>query len=92
MAHTLDSISRVAFTQAALGHASLAAELLSASLALHEEAGLSVPLYQQRRRDEIMELLEEQLTPTDLAESLTRGAEHDLDHAVSLALEDGNPE
>ena len=84
--HTLDSLSRIGNTQAALGHASLAAELLSASLALHEEAGLPIPLYQQRRRDEIMERLTAHLTPTELDMAFARGRALNLEAAIELAL------
>jgi len=84
--HTLDSLSRVAFTQALLGRASLAAELLSASLALHEEAGLPIPLYQQQRRDEIMEHLTAGLTASELDAAFARGRALDLEAAVDLAL------
>lgn len=86
--HTLDSLSRIASTQAALGRASLAAELLSASLALHEEAGLSVPMYQQGRRDEIMDRLRAQLTQAELDDAMARGRMLGLSAAIALALGD----
>ncbi len=47
--HTLDSLSRVANTQARLGRGALAAELLPASLTLHEEVGLPVARSRRRR-------------------------------------------
>ena len=84
--HTLDSLSRIAFTQAVVGRASLAAELLAASLARHEEAGLPVPLYQQRRRDKIMEHLTAALSASDLDAAFARGRALDLDAAIGLAL------
>ena len=88
--HTLDSLSRVSFTLAVLGRASLAGELLSASLALHEEAGLPVPLYQQRRRDEIMQHLTARLTAAELDGALARGRALDLEGALGLALSDSD--
>ncbi|MCV0377423.1 tetratricopeptide repeat protein, partial [Microbacterium sp.] len=86
--HILDSVSRVALMQAALGRATLAAELLAASLALHQEAGLVVPLYQQRRGDEIMELIGTQLSPTEMEAALASGRALTLDAAVARALAD----
>jgi predicted ATPase/class 3 adenylate cyclase len=86
--HTLDSLSRVALTQAALGRASLAAELLSASLALHEEAGLPLPLYQQRRRDDTLAEVDRQLSAAEREEAWQRGKTCTLDEAVHLALAD----
>jgi predicted ATPase/class 3 adenylate cyclase len=86
LTHLLDSISRIAWTHEALGQASLAAELLSASLALHGELGLGVPLYQQRRRDELMERLAARLSAAELEEALARGRALDFESAVRLAL------
>ena len=86
--HILDSLSRVAFIQVSLDRPSVAAELLAASLALHEEAGLVVPLYQQRRRDEIMELISAALPAGDLEAALAAGRALTLEAAVALALEE----
>ena len=85
--HTLDSLSRVANTLARMDSARLAAELLSASLALHEEAGLPVPLYQRRRRDELLERLREELDEAELDEAWSRGEQLSLEDAVALALD-----
>ena len=85
--HVLDSLSRIAHSHAHAGHAELAARLLSASLALHEGAALSVPLYQKRRRDEIIEIVREQLDEAELADAWERGKELSVDDAVALALD-----
>ena len=86
--HTLDSLSRVAVTQARLDRPALAAELLSASLALHDEVGIPVPLYQQRRRDELRASLEDSLSEGELREAWERGAALALEAAVDRALSD----
>ncbi len=89
--HTLDSLSRVANTQARLGRGALAAKLLSASLALHEEVGLPVALYQQRRRDEILGVLASQLTEAEQVAAWERGRALSLEDAIRTALEDDGP-
>ena len=85
--HVLDSLSRIAHSHAHAGHAELAARLLSASLALHEEAALSVPLYQERERDEILDILRRQLDEAELADAWERGKELSVDDALALALD-----
>lgn len=84
--HVLDSLSRVALTLAQVGAGTLAAELLSASITLHEQHGLPLPLYQQRRRDELLRLLENQLTSAELEDAMERGRALDIDAAVELGL------
>ena len=86
--HILDSLSRIAFTRASLGRATLAAELLAASLALHEEAGLAVPLYQQNRRDELIAQLTAALPADELEAALAAGRALTLEAAVARALEE----
>jgi len=86
--HTLDSLSRIAFTQAALGRPTLAAELLAASLALHEELRLAVPLYQQGRSDELMAQLTAALPAAELEAALAAGRALTLEVAVARALAD----
>ena len=87
--HTvLDGLGRIAMTHAYAGRCSLAAQLLSASLALHEEAGLVVPLYQRRRNEKTLEVLHEQLHEASFAEAWEQGTHLTLDEAVALALED----
>jgi hypothetical protein len=86
--HVLDSLSRVAKNHVHMGRPALAAELLSASLALHEEHGIAVPLYQQRRRDDLLAQIDQQLTPAQRDEAWERGASRILEEAVQLALED----
>jgi predicted ATPase len=85
--HVLDSLGRIANTHAHAARTRLAAELLSASLTLHEEAGLTVPLYQERRNHEMLELLHEHLDEAEFAEAWEHGRALTLDEAVALALE-----
>jgi predicted ATPase/class 3 adenylate cyclase len=85
--HILDGLGRIANTHAHAARPRLAVELLSASLALHEEAGLAVPLYQERRNHEMLELLREQLDEAAFAEAWEQGRALTVDEAVSLALE-----
>jgi predicted ATPase/class 3 adenylate cyclase len=82
----LDSLGRIAITHAYAERGRLAAELLAASLALHEEAGLAVPLYQRRRNDEMLEVLHEQLDDATFDAAWEQGARLTLDEAVALAL------
>jgi hypothetical protein len=84
--HTLDSLGRIANTHVRMGRGRLAAELLSASLALHEEAGVKVPLYQQRRNEEMLELLHAQLDAAAFDDAWEAGTKLSLDEAVALAL------
>lgn len=84
--HVLDGLARVAYVHAHSGRGRLAAQLLSASLALHEEAALVVPLYQRRRADELLPLLHEQLDETAFARAWEQGAKLSRDDAVALAL------
>ena len=82
----LDSLGRIANTHAHDGRGGLAIQLVSASLALHEEAGLMVPLYQQRRNEEMLQVLHEQLEETAFDVAWAEGAKMTLDEAVALAL------
>jgi predicted ATPase len=84
--HVLDGLGRIANTQAAAARGGLAAELLSASLALHEDVGLTVPLYQRRRNDETLEVIHAQLDEAAFAAAWERGKQLTLDQAVTLAL------
>jgi tetratricopeptide (TPR) repeat protein len=84
--HVLDGLGRIASTHAHAGRGRLAAQLLSASLGLHEETGLVVPLYQRRRNEEMLVLLHEQLADDALDEAWDQGAKLGFDEAVALAL------
>jgi predicted ATPase len=84
--HVLDGLGRIADTHAHAARGRLAAQLLSASLALHEEAGMVVPLYQSRRNDEMLVLLHEQLDGAAFDEAWEQGTTLTLDEAVALAL------
>jgi predicted ATPase len=87
--HVLDSLSRVASTHAVAGHAALAARLLSASLALHEEKGLSVPLYQTKRNEATLALIHEHLDSADFTRAWATGGKLTLDDALAIALDEG---
>jgi tetratricopeptide (TPR) repeat protein len=84
--HVLDALGRIAGTQALAEHGRLAAQLLSASLALQEDLGMVVPLYQRRRNEEILVLLHEQLDDVSFVVAWEEGAKLSLDEAVTLAL------
>jgi tetratricopeptide (TPR) repeat protein len=86
--HVLDGLGRIASTHAHAGRGRVAAELLSASLALHEEAGLAVPLYQKRRNEEMLEVIHEQLDEAAFSEAWEEGRQLTLDEAVTLAFGD----
>jgi predicted ATPase len=92
--HVLDGLGRIADTHTHAARGRLAAQLLSASLALHEEAGLVVALYQRRRNEEMLVLLHEQLDEEAFDEAWEQGTTLTLDEAVALALgvadEDGD--
>jgi predicted ATPase/class 3 adenylate cyclase len=68
--HTLDSLGRIASTHVRMARACLAAQLLS----------------QQRRNEEMLELLHEQLDEAAFAEAWKYGQKLTLDEAVALAL------
>jgi hypothetical protein len=53
---------------------------------LHEDVGLTVPLYQRRRNDETLEVIHEQLDEAAFAAAWERGKQLTLDQAVTLAL------
>jgi hypothetical protein len=84
--HVLDGLGRIANTHAHAGRGRVGAELLSASLALHEEAGVLVPLYQQRRNKAMLEVLHDQLDDAAFSEAWERGRQLTLDEAITLAL------
>jgi hypothetical protein len=84
--HVLDSIGRIADTHAHAGRGQVATKLLSASVALHEEVGLTIPLYQRRRNEEMLEVLHEQLDEAAYTQAWERGAKLSLDEAIALAL------
>ena len=88
--HVLDGLGRIANTHASAARGGLAAELLSASLTLHEDVGLSIPLYQRRRNEKMLEVIHEQLDEGAFAEAWERGEQLTLDEAVALAL--GEPD
>jgi len=84
--HELDSLSRFAATHSVAGDAELAARLLSSSLALHEEMGLSVPLYQAGRNEATLARIRGLLDDAAFAEAWEQGRALTIDEAVALAL------
>ena len=84
----LDGVSRFARIRAQTSLPALAARLLSGSLALYEEIGLEVPLYQMKRDEETLGLVGEQLDEAALAEAWEAGRTLTLDEAVALALDE----
>ena len=85
--HQLDGLSRVAAIYARASRLDKAATLLSSSVHLHEELGMLVPLYQERRNEETLHILHEQLDDPAFAEAWEHGAKLTLDEAVALAIE-----
>jgi tetratricopeptide (TPR) repeat protein len=85
--HTLDGISRVAAIDARAGHIESAARLVSSSLHLHEERGMQVPLFMEKRNAETLELIHAGVDDASLAEAWEQGKRLTLDEAVALALE-----
>jgi predicted ATPase len=84
--HQLDGLSRLALIYARADRAEEAATLLSSSVCLHEELGLQVPLFQERRNDETLALIHGKLDEAAFAEVWERGKGRTLDEAVALAL------
>jgi predicted ATPase/class 3 adenylate cyclase len=86
--HQLDGLSRTAFIYARADRVETGATLLSSSVHLHEELGMLVPLYQEKRNEETLHILREQLDEAAFAEAWERGEKLTLDEAVALALGD----
>jgi predicted ATPase len=84
--HQLDSLSRVAAIHARAHRMEAAARLLSSSLHLHEEAGMSVPLYQEERYADTLALIRGQLGEAAFEEAWEHGAKLSFDEAIALAL------
>ena len=85
--HQLDGLSRVAAIHARAGRLDKAATLFSSSVHLHEELGMEVPLYQEKRNEETLHILHEQLDDPAFAEAWEHGERLTLAEAVALALE-----
>jgi predicted ATPase len=85
--HQLDGLSRVASIYARADRAEEAATLLSSSVHLHEELGMLVPLYQEKRNKETLHILHEQLDEAAFAEACEHGETLTLAEAIALALE-----
>jgi tetratricopeptide (TPR) repeat protein len=84
--HQLDGLSRVAAIHARAHRMEAAARLLSSSLHLHEEAGMSVPLYQEERNANTLALIRDRLDGAAFEDVRAEGAKLSLDEAVALAL------
>ena len=85
--HQLDGLSRVASIHARADRMEEAARLLSSSVHLHEEFGMLVPLYQEKRNEETLHILHEQLDEAAFDEAWEQGKKLTLDEAVALALD-----
>jgi predicted ATPase/class 3 adenylate cyclase len=85
--HQLDGLSRVSAIHAHAGRLDKAAGLLSSSVHLHEELGMLVPLYQEKRNEETLHILHAQLDDTAFDKAWEQGRALTLDEAVALALE-----
>ncbi len=88
LVHQLDSLSRIAAVYAAAGDAVSATRLLSASLALHDERALNVPLYQRERNKATLTRIHAQLDDVVFAEVWQQGSRLGLDEAIALALDE----
>jgi tetratricopeptide (TPR) repeat protein len=86
--HILDSLFSIASTYARMAGGPIAAELLSASVALYERAGLTMPLYAERENEKTLVLLHEQLDEAAFEEAWEQGQKLTIDEAVALALGD----
>jgi predicted ATPase/class 3 adenylate cyclase len=84
--HQLDGLSRLAAIHVRAGQKEMATVLLSSSLHLHAELGMEVPLYQEKRNEATLELIEAGVDEQALAEVWEQGKKLTLDEAVALAL------
>jgi predicted ATPase len=84
--HQLDGLSRVASIHARAHRMGASARLLSSSLHLHEEAGMSVPLYQEERNADTLALIRGQLDGAAFEEAWEHGVKMSFDEAIALAL------
>jgi len=84
--HELDGVSRIAAAHSVAGDADLAARLLSSSLALLDEVGLSVRPYLATRNEKTLARIHAQLDHAAFAEAWEQGQKLTLDEAVALAL------
>ena len=89
--HLFDGLHRVADTHAHAGRSALAATLLSASVTLQDEAGIPVPLYLTRNREELLDVLHERLDDAAFDAAWVKGAALTLDEAIALALGETEP-
>ncbi|MDQ3379404.1 MAG: adenylate/guanylate cyclase domain-containing protein [Actinomycetota bacterium] len=84
--HELDGVSRIAAAHSVAGDADLAARLLSSSLALLDEVGLSVRPYLATRNEKTLARIHAQLDEAAFAEAWEQGRSLTVDEAVALAL------
>jgi len=84
--HQLDGLSRVAALRARADQMETAARLLSSSLHLHDELGVKVPLFQEKRNEETLALMRAGLGEQALATAWDEGRAMSLDEAVEYAL------
>ena len=79
-------LGRLASVLAVAGEPGTAARLLSASEALSEKLGVSVPFWAGRRNEQTLASVRTQLDEASAAEALERGRVLTVDEAVKLAL------
>lgn len=84
--HQLDGLSRLASIHVRADRAAEAATFLSSSVHLHEKLGILLPLYQEKRNEDTLQLIRASLDEDELAEWWVRGEMLTLDAAVALAL------
>lgn len=80
------ALSDLATLHSSTGSPHLAARLLASCLALYEEGGLSIPVYQRSEDEMTLERLHAQLDDDAFAEAWKEGAKLTLEEAVALAL------
>jgi predicted ATPase/class 3 adenylate cyclase len=84
--HQLDGLSRMALIYARAARVDTGATLLSSSVHLHEELGMLVPLYQEKRNEETLHIFQEELDEAAFEKAWEDGRKLTLDEAVALAL------
>ena len=84
--HQLDSLSRVAAIHGRADRLEASARLLSSSLHLHEEAGMSVPLYQEERNAATLALIRGQLDEAAFDAAWKQGTKLSFEAAVTPNL------
>jgi tetratricopeptide (TPR) repeat protein len=84
--HQLDGLSRMAAIDARADRMETAVRLLSSSLHLHEELGMKVPLFQEKRNAETLALMQGGLDEQAVDAAWDEGRAMSLEEAVEYAL------